>query len=337
MTGEPDRRSSRGRRGLGAFARFAAMLVAIVLAAVPLFVLVDTAILSSPPSPAELGRLVPVPSSHANEGGFCPAADSATLLLSLHDLNVTNGSVLADLSMCMGSAAAGQIQRQSAGRSSRAPMLTIPTLESVFTLNLAQVAALELQNQAAFRPVGAVTVPIDGSPRMYPLDSYRSAIDVQLLHTDLALTIRILADPGVSSFDWSSAQNSTGSAISYTKGHGVTGLGTFHSIAIAAHRPDKVRLFVLCLVAIPLALITLLALRLNEGTPRSIDGLVGVTAILLAILPIRAVLVPSDIASLTLVDFALATEMALLAAGAVWWYLSPSSAGKSAPELRAEQ
>lgn len=321
----------------GAFARLAAMVGVIVLAAVPLFVLVDTSLSSSSPSPAGPGRLVAVPSSHANEGGFCPDSIAATLLLSLHELNVTSGSVVADLSLCMGSGTADQIQRQSAGASSRAPMLTIPTLGSVFTLNLAQISALELQNGGAFQPVGAVTVPIDGSPRMYPLDSYRSAIDVQLLNTDMALTIRIVADPGVRSFDWSSAQNSGGSAISFTKGQGVTGLGTFHSVAIAANRPDEIRLFVLCLVAIPLALIALLALRLYEGTPRSIDGLVGVTAILLAILPIRAVLVPGDIASLTLVDFALATEMAVLAAGAVWWYLWPSSAAQSAAELQVQQ
>ncbi len=85
----------------------------------------------------------------------------------------------------------------------------------------------------------------------------------------------------------------------------------------------------LSLIGIPLLLIALLATRLAEGTQRSIDGLVGVIAIMLAILPIRAVLVPGEITSLTLVDFALACEMGLLAFGTMLWFLGlrPGSSG----------
>lgn len=85
-------------------------------------------------------------------------------------------------------------------------------------------------------------------------------------------------------------------------------------------------LFVVCLIGIPLLLIGLLGLRLSAGTQRSTDGLVGVIAITLAILPIRAVLVPGDMSSLMLVDFALAGEMAALAFGTVVWLFWPWAA-----------
>jgi hypothetical protein len=58
-----------------------------------------------------------------------------------------------------------------------------------------------------------------------------------------------------------------------------------------------------------------------KDPPRSPEVIVGVAAILLAILPIRAVLVPSDITVLTLVDLALACEIAALAAGTALAYL----------------
>ncbi len=67
----------------------------------------------------------------------------------------------------------------------------------------------------------------------------------------------------------------------------------------------------------------LLAVRLSVAPPRSVEGLAAIAAVMLAILPIRSVLVPANISSLTLVDFVLASEMATLAAGAALVSLWP--------------
>jgi hypothetical protein len=79
-----------------------------------------------------------------------------------------------------------------------------------------------------------------------------------------------------------------------------------------------------------------MAVRLWRTPARSVEGLVGVTAIMFAILPIRSVLVPSEIGSLTLVDFALASEMAGLAAGTALVYLWPRRGQEPTLHLPAE-
>jgi hypothetical protein len=73
------------------------------------------------------------------------------------------------------------------------------------------------------------------------------------------------------------------------------------------------------IVAFPLVLEALLVIvlfkrREEEGRRLGPEVLAGVAAVLLAILPIRQVLVPSSISVLTFVDYMLGLEMALLAA-----------------------
>jgi hypothetical protein len=51
------------------------------------------------------------------------------------------------------------------------------------------------------------------------------------------------------------------------------------------------------------------------------DFLMGLAATALTILPLRAVLVPTEVAGLTFIDLILGTELLLLLAIGVWWYL----------------
>jgi hypothetical protein len=300
--------------------RVVALLGAFGLAAIPIFVLIDTA-LSSPPPAVELASPVPVPSTSPTPGASCPGPESAVLSIALHQIDVTNGLLTANLSICIGAQISRQLRSSDVHASSPSAVLTIPGFASVFSRPIAQIGS-------SFEQIGSLTVPLQGNPRLYPLDSYATSIEVALSGPGagaVPLILSVSSDPGVGNFDWSNAQTGAGSAISQsiTRGHGVTTSGAFQSVAIQARRPVTTRLFVLCLVLIPLLLIALLALQVSQRTPRSVDGLVGVIAILLAILPIRAVLVPGDIGSLTLVDFVLASEMAILAAGTAWWYLRP--------------
>jgi hypothetical protein len=84
-------------------------------------------------------------------------------------------------------------------------------------------------------------------------------------------------------------------------------------------RSATAQMYVVLVACIPLLFECLFALMLvgrYTGAKRGLapDALMGVAAVLLAILPIRLVLVPAEIQELTLVDYWLGFEMALLAA-----------------------
>jgi hypothetical protein len=70
---------------------------------------------------------------------------------------------------------------------------------------------------------------------------------------------------------------------------------------------------VVVLVAFIIALLFALVLINSPSLARKPEALVGVAAVLLAILPIRAVLVPGNIGELTFVDYALAVVIAFIA------------------------
>jgi hypothetical protein len=75
-------------------------------------------------------------------------------------------------------------------------------------------------------------------------------------------------------------------------------------------------------------------MRHRTGSLVSPEGIAGVAAVLLAILPIRLILVPGEISDLTLVDYWLGFEMAVLAAlacGAVWRALGAQTPANPAP------
>lgn len=86
---------------------------------------------------------------------------------------------------------------------------------------------------------------------------------------------------------------------------------------IRVSRARETQEYVLALLLIPLLLIAVLA-RARQGRRGGSENIVGAAAVMLALLPIRAVLVPSDIGSLTLVDSALGVEVALLALVVIW-------------------
>jgi hypothetical protein len=315
----------------GLVLRIVALVGATALATIPIVVMVET-LQSSPVEGKPIGylplRAVPSSQTSSAQSQSCDQRTSALIVIYLHQTDLSNGSLTANVSICMSQGIARQIVREGPRTASGVPLLTIAGFGSTFTARLEPIALSQLSalTYSSLEPIGSVTVPLEGYPRRYPLDQYEATIAPSIFGTcEFGPTIDVLADPGVGNFDWSAAQPRTtvGSAVAETKGHQPICSGAGYPVAIAAHRPATTRLFVLALVAIPLLLIVLLSLRLSDGTPRSIDGLVGVTAIMLAILPIRTVLVPGDISSLTLVDFALATEMALLATGTVWWFLLP--------------
>jgi hypothetical protein len=89
---------------------------------------------------------------------------------------------------------------------------------------------------------------------------------------------------------------------------------------LAGGRPFwTITVFVFALLGVLAALVFVLVIRLifgREGIGIETVAIIG--AMLIAVLPVRAVLVPSAIGSLVLVDYALAFLMALLVAALIF-------------------
>jgi hypothetical protein len=183
--------------------------------------------------------------------------------------------------------------------------------------SLAQLACTE----SFFEPVGTVTLPLWGNPNGYPFDSYDANLYVGLESTGGEPQLRT-AEPG-------SAQNFD-STVRVYEATAIAPLALGVSVAtreespapgltVRLHRTALTQTYVLLIGVIPLVLelllVTVLLGRRSESATRpGPELLAGVAAVLLAILPIRQVLVPSGIGVLTLVDYVLGLEMAILAA-----------------------
>jgi hypothetical protein len=176
--------------------------------------------------------------------------------------------------------------------------------------------------------LGTESLPLSGSVASYPLESLRFAGSwhigtlsgtvyqgpgsmrygrrtPQFMESDLA--VQVEEAPGVVPVVWHSTPESAGEGKNFE---------------IAAERTGHERLFVAILLFLPLALFVgmLAALRATKGNTEA--GLVvGVAAFLIAMLPIRTVLVPAEITGFTLVDYALGCEMATMVAAtlAIVW------------------
>jgi hypothetical protein len=332
---------------------------------------------SSVPAPAGYRPARPLRRSLPAGALPVPCSLGVTLLaVNLHQVDIASGALVANLSLCMGSKVAKQLARDSPKTNPGVPMLTVQGFESTFSTRLVPIAKAQVLSGGVAQPIGSVTLPLDSNPRAYPRDRYETQITAQTLGTCVdgvgdPLMIGVVVDPGVGNFNWSSQTPpfplgppvfgvrpqilapplgltllssgltflGPGTRTNYGGNAAEPCVGAAIPVVVQAARPTTTRLFVLSLALIPLLLIALLILRwLSEGSARSTDGLVGVAAIMLAILPIRLVLVPSEITSLTLVDFILGAEMALLAAVTViLWLVWPAIRRPPASRSRREQ
>ncbi len=172
---------------------------------------------------------------------------------------------------------------------------------------------------------GNIVLPVRSTPQRYPFDTYSAGVilefasgpGVRSRHQGDFAEGRELIFEGVSVY---TAQGLMPFALSAT-GTGFIGPNQTQApgVLFELHRPVRVKLYVMLIVAIPLVLEALLVIvlfrrREEEGRRLGPEVLAGVAAVLLAILPIRQVLVPSSISVLTFVDYMLGLEMAILAA-----------------------
>lgn len=168
--------------------------------------------------------------------------------------------------------------------------------------------------------LGMIEVPAAGAPQRYPFDWYvaegnlaltLSNESIGLPHEDiptLPYRLIILQEPTVAPLISRAAiqgpvapENIPNSQI----------------IGVRLTRGNTTRIFVVTLAVVPLLLALLLFVVIFViGTARPVgpEVLAGVAAVLLAVLPIRFVLVPTEVTELTLVDYWLGFVIAVLTA-----------------------
>jgi len=188
--------------------------------------------------------------------------------------------------------------------------------------------------------IGTLTLPLLGSADDYPFDDYAAAGNWTVTVPDgteivfpgsiriaYLLTPRIVMSPGAADLKW--------------RWGNVPSIG----LALEASRSISSQLFICVIVLLPLllflsVLLTLMPRRVRQGRASGrfpAELLVGVGAFLLAVLPVRAVLVPSNIPRLTVVDYALGTEMAVMVAATLMLGLASAQAHvETAPTLRGK-
>jgi hypothetical protein len=168
-------------------------------------------------------------------------------------------------------------------------------------------------------PVGNFVTPLESVPSRYPFDWY--ALRGELSVGDPKSRIVLCRSEGCSErlpfyLTVLSGQNMSPFVMraSTRPAPGNESEGD-QTISIQLRRSTTTRAYTVAVACLPLLLgLLLCVLIFSTSRPVGPEGLTGVAAVLLAILPIRLVLVPSDVSELTLVDFWLGVEMALLAA-----------------------
>jgi hypothetical protein len=167
----------------------------------------------------------------------------------------------------------------------------------------------------------SVVFPADGSPQDFPLDNYliSGSVDVTL-------------PPGVPSNHPTIPSEATIVAVYEPDMHGFniemsrTNAAQGSLSAVVTRAPAVVYFTVtLALIPLPLVVVLVFTLSFRPRHTEPAELLLAGGAILIAVLPIRAVLVPPSLSSLTLVDLCLGAEMGILMAVIIWNAVSPST------------
>jgi hypothetical protein len=216
----------------------------------------------------------------------------------------------------------------------------------IFTTTLGKLAGTE-----DFPPVslGSMVIPVADARTRYPLDWYqfRGAFRVAVIGGVLVHAPPGPNNPGGAYFPFDivllRSPDLFDARASILSGNAADRFSS--EVDLQLTRSGLTRSYVLIVALIPLLLAALISITMFIGrtTENRVgpESLVAVTAALLAILPIHAVLVPPNIGDFTLVDYALGFEMAVLAAiacagvaRALWVSSAATAGGQNAPPAR---
>ncbi len=180
-------------------------------------------------------------------------------------------------------------------------------------------------NESPQASLGEFTLPLVAAPQEYPFDWYslRDDFSVTIFYLDgekdeeivarptksdePPVNVKVFGEPALSPLILTASTAKPPRELD----HGA-------SLTVRLERSATTRWYVTVIAWIPLLLAVLLCivlLRANAAEGRiGLEAVAAVTAALLAVLPIRFVLVPAAVAELTLVDYWLGFEVAVLAA-----------------------
>ncbi|MCC6943594.1 MAG: hypothetical protein IT335_03395 [Thermomicrobiales bacterium] len=225
------------------------------------------------------------------------------------------------------------------GRDGSERISTAVLFKEIFPVGSSAPAGIQIERgsgpcAARYRVDVPIELPLAGNPQAYPHDQYTSIASLELVvPPPLSL--------GVASYDF-------GTLVPYTlyaaAGPALddTSVRVFHTmeeitydvepiqllnIQVVLKRDAQTKLFVYSVALVPVALFLALVSILVQHRSRSkhaLDGFLGFGAALLAVLPLRQVLIPGEVAGLTRIDYMLAGQLALpvatlLLVRAIWW------------------
>jgi hypothetical protein len=269
---------------------------------------------------------------------LCSDDDGPVAHMSLHRLDVTRGTIDADTTLCFPEGFLEDLRENSVYEPTlfihHASRLVVRKRFRRLAIRVVvdggeagriirRIALADLHPSTdlgvATYSVPGVRLPIDGYPQDFPLDNY-----------SFGATVLLRAPTGTITHHQGSTSYGVGAEarivpVVQPDLTGYTIRASAHDafggyLRASAARAPMISTFAGLLSLIPLLLIgALVAVVLSPGHRTSrVDLLVGGAAILLAVLPIRSVLVPSDVSSVTLVDLVLGWEVALLTLLTVW-------------------
>ncbi len=278
---------------------------------------------------------------------YCPVSNDVALTVTIRDLDTAQETADANLSLCVGDQVLKNLTVAGGGARPLSHGLSVSGLSASFLQSMFRVSyqgsipetsltrtvsiqsILEQADSSGTRgPVdlGVVSIPLFGNATDYPLDSY-SATGLWVVSLPVNMvdaTSSSIGDAWTGPTDVAATPDADNIAWYWGFAQGPGDI-------IEANRILTVKVFVLLISVLPLllfiGLLSLLQSLIGETNRARFPAelLVAIGAFLLAIIPVRAVLVPSDISQTTVIDYILGTEMAVMVASSLMIVLAGSA------------
>jgi hypothetical protein len=298
---------------------------------------------AGPTAPNIHGLPVQSASARLSAPDCSPPATTPVLDVVIHSYESQSGTVLLDDEVCLPEAIVAKLVNSKGQKITRrgARGLELKPAYDQARLGLELVGdsrsdetppieeitlASILAAHGTFIRTESVPLSVTGSFSKYPFDSYAATLVLQmhLQGGGIGLAARPLGRIS-SSFLPFELKSYVGADIAPLGVETTTGPATSApGLALDSHgrllgiemeRSTHAQLYVLLVAIVPFILeLLLFVVTLRGPAGMSPEALVGFGAVLLAIVPIRAVLVPATASELTLVDYWLGVEVAILAA-----------------------
>jgi hypothetical protein len=187
--------------------------------------------------------------------------------------------------------------------------------------------------EATVARLGEFVLPLAGAQQRYPFDWYAGRVTVAVRVEYPAKRVSEGHSESVEAYyprpfelELINSKHVAPFVVNATADKRTTIPVTAAQIGLRWQREDVTRLYVVIIALVPLILgllflVVLFSSHLSGRRAIGTEAIAGIATVLLGILPIRLVLVPAEISSLTLLDYWLGLEIALVAAVpcfAVW-------------------